>query len=262
MVNYDVVEIINSSKFQHQVITSFNCNLFFSLVIDHSFNKISILLGRGVQSYWCTPVTGMGVTSKSKHPTSMQKAMYAFVLSHNSSSSICAYIFFVNVIAIYVESFAIPTIQNTIILLGFNLMLSLSLILIRNTYQNPLYTSITNNNKGNEFEKLQVEFLKLTGNFCLITIISLISSKYAPLQSNLYSGIISSILCVLIMLRWNSKSFLKKSAGIFFSLFIFTLSEVDTFPEIVVADVWTSLSKASFLPLGFEFSWTRTTLFW
>lgn len=192
----------------------------------------------------------------------MQKAAYAFVLSHNSSSSICAYILFVNAIALYVESFAITTVQNTIILLGFNLMLSLSLVLIRSIYQNPLYTSIADNNKENEFEKLQVEFLKLAGNLCLITIISLISSKYDLLQSNLYSGIISSVLCVLIMLRWNSKSFLKKSAGIFLRFFSFTLSEVDTFPEIVVADVWTSLSKASFLPLGFEFSWTKTTLFW
>lgn len=192
----------------------------------------------------------------------MQKALYAFVSSQNTASNICALLISFSSTALFAENYLFSALKNTIFLLGFNLTLALVIILTCNSHQSPLYNSIVNDDKGEDYKTWRIEFLKLSGNFCLISVASLISAQYFTLKSNIYNVLFSSILCILIMLRWNSKLFLKKSATIFYSFFSFNFLEADTFIEIVAADVWTSLAKAPFLPNGIQSSWTKIGFFW
>lgn len=194
--------------------------------------------------------------------TALCKTMDKHTVCLNSSSGICVYIIIFNVFALYIENYIYKLIHSNILsILLFNLMVSLSLILICNAYKSPSYTTLHETDKADEIIKLQVEFLKLAGNLCLMIMISFISLKYGTLNSSIYSGIISSVLFVLIMLRWNSKIFLKKSALLFLNLFDFKFTEAVPFSGIIVADVCTSLSKAS--SLSFErYPHVKTIIFW
>ena len=168
---------------------------------------------------------------------------YFFTRDSRYSLNSCLQIVSINVILIFIESICLRlSSQNMVIALGLNYCLAMAIILNRLRGDNSMYSSISHSHKTSEFYWDPHEFLKLSGNFCLIIMTSLVVEKYIPLPSMW----IASLLCIvsiLIIIRWNSREFLKRSYGIFRGFLSFQTDKGVSFEEILVADVWTSFAK-------------------
>ena len=127
----------------------------------------------------------------------------------------------------------------TALCLNYCLAMGIILSRLKNNY---IYSTVSFTYKTNESDWNSFEFLKLAGNFCLIIMISLIVEKYVPLGSK-WASLIMCATSILIIIRWNSREFLKRSLEILRGFIGIQSNNGVSFDEVLVADVWTSFSK-------------------
>lgn len=155
----------------------------------------------------------------------------------------CLQIVLMDAILIFMESFCLHlSSQNMIVALGLNYCLAMAIILSRLKRANSLYSAISFSHKVNEPYFDSYEFTKLSGNFCLLIMTSLVVEKYMPLAS-IWTTSVMCIVSILIIIRWNSREFLKRSVGIIRGFISLQTGNGVSFDEILVADVWTSFAK-------------------
>lgn len=177
-------------------------------------------------------------------------------------SGLVFYLIFIHSLLLTAESFIIDSKTTTFTLLAFNFSLTLVLILQFHGAQDTLYNSITTIHKSNEYKSYAAEFFKFAGNFCLVSIMSSICIKYIPLQLQRYIGAFSCFICLIIMLRWNSREFLLNTRFSLYKLMNPSFLKTIEFNEVLIADVWTSFAKPSIQLIGPSYYFIQSLMFW
>lgn len=180
----------------------------------------------------------------------------------SSTSFICLLLLLTNVTLLFAENYLVPSFRNSILFLCFNFALSMAIIMYHHNIIALRYSTLSTDYKTNEFKSCSSEFFKLSGIFLLIILASSISTKYIPLKLMWISDSISYLVCVLIIMRWNSNDFMKKFITIICKMFSFRHSEDVDFIEILVADVATSFSRPLMMLAKTELVTIRTIIFW
>lgn len=188
---------------------------------------------------------------------SIEQSFYVY----SSTSFIFLLLLLTNVTLLFAETYLVPSFRNLLFLLCFNFALSMTIIMYHHNLIVLRYSTLSTDYKTNEFKTCSSEFFKLSGILLLTILVSSISTKCIPLKLMWISDCISYLLCVLIMLRWNSKDFMKKFITIIYKMFRFKYSEDVDFIEILVADVLTSFSRPLMMLVKTERITIRTIIF-
>lgn len=198
-----------------------------------------------------------------KHNSAQLPMFKQFYVPFKYNSSACVwYLIFINLLLLLIETLYVDFLQNIFIVLAFNFSFSIALILRFFSYQDTLYHSLSSGHKLSRYKQFSEEFFKLSGNFCLLALISSISSKFIPNALLQYCILFQFLISLIIMLRWNSKDFLNETKLNLYFLLNFSISKSVEFTEILIADVWTSFAKPSSQLISPNYRYTRTILFW
>lgn len=138
--------------------------------------------------------------------------------------------------------------QFSFLALAFKFSLSFAIILRYHTNKKLAYTSIISeheNAKSDEYYQLSIDFFKLAANFSILIIWSAIYTTFFSDKYHLLSASGTVLLYLIIIMRWNSLSFLKNTLKILKNVLTLSQKEGVTFGAILVADVLTSFAKPS-----------------
>jgi hypothetical protein len=182
-----------------------------------------------------------------------------------SASFICLLLLITNILLLVSENNLISSSshRNLFLLLCFNFALSITIIIYHHSLAASRYSTLyTNHKNANGFETFTLEFFKLSVIFLLANLASSINIKWIPLKMLWISDYASYIICGLIVLRWNSRDFIKKFISIIYKMLCSKHSDDVDFVEILVADVCTSFSRPLMMQVKPEYIMIRAIIFW